>query len=370
MVIDPLIPSAAPRPATRRVVIGDAVIGGGRLHVIAGPCAVEERYVEHAVATAAAGASVLRGCVLKPRTSPDSFQGMGRDGIRLLDAAREATGLPVLAEPLEVDDVDALRDHVDALMIGARSMHNTPLLRAAGRSGLPVVVKRGMSATYDEWLQAARYVEREGNEQVILCERGIRTFEPTTRNTLDVSAIAVLRERTDLPIMVDPSHATGNASWVGPLAMAAAAAGADALLIESHPDPRHSACDAAQAVPPAVLESIVSAAQSLSAMARCPAVDTLAECRSTIDSIDDTILQLVERRAQVVRVVQQHKARDRRPVRDRERERDVVERLRSRAARLDTNGVQQLMSAIIDVCLDAAAVDGSVPAQDRDLVLA
>ena len=370
MVIDPLIPSAAPRPATRRVVIGEAVIGGGTLHVIAGPCAVEERYVEHAMATAAAGASVLRGCVLKPRTSPDSFQGIGRDGIRLLDAARHTTGLPVLAEPLEVDDVTALRDHVDALMIGARSMHNTPLLRAAGRSGLPVVVKRGMSATYDEWLSAARYVEREGNQQVILCERGIRTFETVTRNTLDISAIAVLRERTDLPIMVDPSHATGNAKWVAPLAMAAAAAGADALLIESHPEPHHSACDAAQAVTPGVLAGIVSAAQALAAMARCPAIDSLAECRATIDSIDDAILQLVEHRAQVVRAVQQHKARDRRPVRDPERERAVVERLRARAARLDTGGVEQLMSAIIDVCLDAAAVDDSVPAQDRDLVIA
>ena len=370
MVIEPVIPSAAPRPATRPVVIGDAVIGGGRVHVIAGPCAVEERYVEHAVAAANAGASVLRGCVLKPRTSPDSFQGIGPAGLALLDAAKQATGRPVLAEPLEVDDVTVLRPHVDALMIGARSMHNAPLLRAAGRSGLPVVVKRGMSATYDEWLQAARYVEREGNDQVILCERGIRTFETATRNTLDVSAIAVLRERTDLPLMIDPSHATGKAAWVGPLAMAAVAAGADALLIESHPDPHHSACDAAQAVSPAELESIVIAVQALAGMARCPAVDSLEECRSTIDSIDDAILQLIEHRAQVVRAVQQHKARDRRPVRDPERERAQVERLRSRASRLDDGGVRQLMTAVIDVCLEPAAVDDSIPAPDRDRRLA
>jgi 3-deoxy-7-phosphoheptulonate synthase len=340
------------------------------VHVIAGPCAVEERYVEHAVATANAGASVLRGCVLKPRTSPDSFQGIGNAGLALLDAAKHATGLPVLAEPLEIEDIATLTPHVDALMIGARSMHNTPLLRAAGRSGRPVVVKRGMSATYDEWLHAARYVEREGNDQVILCERGIRTFETATRNTLDISAIAVLRERTDLPIMIDPSHATGRAAWVGPVAMAAVAAGADALLIESHPEPHHSACDAAQAIPPAVLETIVTSAQALAALARSPAVDTLAECRTTIDTIDDAILQLVEHRAQIVRAVQQHKARDRRPVRDPERERAVVERLRGRAARLDTEGVQQLMAAVIDVCLDATAVNDRVPAPDRDRLLA
>ena len=370
MVIDPLIPSAAPRPATRRVVIGDTVIGGGRVPVIAGPCAVEERYVEHAVATANAGAAVLRGCVFKPRTSPDSFQGMGLVGVSLLDAARQATGRPILAEPLEVDDIDALLGHVDALMIGARSMHNTPLLRAAGRSGLPVVVKRGMSATYDEWLAAARYVEREGNDQVILCERGIRTFETATRNTLDVSAVAVLRERTDLPIMVDPSHSTGKAAWVGPMAMAAVAAGADALLIESHPDPHRSLCDSAQAIPPAVLEGIVSAVQALAGLARCPATETLADCRSTIDSIDDAILSLVEHRAQVVAAVQQHKTRDRQPVRDPERERALMARLQGRTERLDASGVQQLMAAVIDVCLDANPVDESVPEPDRDRLLA
>ena len=180
---------------------------------------------------------MLRGCVFKPRTRPGSFQGMGHAGLPLLDEARRLTGLPVIAEPLEVDDIDLLRGHVDALMIGARSMHNTPLLRAAGQSGMTVIVKRGMSATYDEWLAAAEYVTGEGNTQVILCERGIRTFETATRNTLDVSAIAVLREMTDLPIAVDPSHAAGKASWVPSLAVAALAAGADALIVECHPDP-------------------------------------------------------------------------------------------------------------------------------------
>jgi len=367
--IEPLIPSAAPRGSTRPVAIGSAMIGASRVHVIAGPCAVEERYVDHAVAVAAAGATVLRGCVLKPRSSPDSFQGLGRDGLHLLDEARRITGLPVLAEPLEIHDIDMLRGHVDALMIGARSMHNGPLLRAAGRSGRPVIVKRGMSATYDEWLHAAQYVEREGNDQVVLCERGIRTFETSTRNTLDVSAIAVLRERTQLPIIVDPSHATGNAAWVAPLAMAAVAAGADGLLIEAHPAPQASACDAAQAITPETLALIISAVQDLVTLTRSPAAATLAEARGSIDAIDDAILRLVEHRATVVGAVQRHKARSRQPARDGGRERDMLARLQQHAIRLDDAAVSTLLHTIINVCLDADA-DESLPQHDRDRRLA
>ena len=368
--IEPLVPSAAPRASTRRVSIGDVVVGGGRVQIIAGPCAVEERYVEHAVAAANAGAAVLRGCVLKPRTSPDSFQGMGRAGLPLLDAARRETGRPIIAEPLEVDDIDLLRGHVDALMIGARSMQNAPLLRAAGRSGLPVMVKRGMSATYDEWLHAARYVEREGNPNVILCERGIRTFETATRNTLDVSAIAVLRDRTDLPLAIDPSHASGSAAWVAPLAMAAVAAGADALLIEAHPEPQASACDAAQAITPAVLERIVISAHALAALARSPAADSIAAGRDGIDAIDDAIVQLVEQRAAVVDAVQRHKARGGKPVRDPGRERAMVARMQQLAPRIGPAGVAQLADTVIQVCLDAALEDTTVPQSDRELRLA
>ena len=250
MTIEPLLPSATHRHVTRRVRIGDVVVGGDSVPVIAGPCAVEAGYVEHAVAAHRAGASALRGCVLKPRTRPGSFQGMGHAGLPLLDEARRITGLPVIAEPLQADDIEILRGHADALLIGARSMHNTPLLRAAGRSGMTVIVKRGMSATYDEWLAAAEYVTAEGNTQVILCERGIRTFETATRNTLDVSAIAVLRDMTDLPIAVDPSHAAGKASWVPSLAVAALAAGADALIIDVHVQPELALCDGNQALRP------------------------------------------------------------------------------------------------------------------------
>jgi 3-deoxy-7-phosphoheptulonate synthase len=362
VTIEPLLPSATHRHATRRVRIGDVVVGGDSIPVIAGPCAVETGYVEHALAAHRAGASVLRGCVLKPRTRPGSFQGIGLAGLPLLDEARRRTGLPVMAEPLEVGDIDVLRDHVDALMIGARSMHNTPLLRAAGQSGMPVIVKRGMSATYDEWLAAAEYVTGEGNTQVILCERGIRTFETATRNTLDVSAIAVLRELTDLPIAVDPSHAAGRAGWVPSLAVAALAAGADALIIEAHPDPERSMCDAAQAITPAALARIVAASRALCAMTRPAVMETVSGCRAVIDTIDDAVFQMLEYRAAVVEAVQQHKSSASIPMRDVDREQAIVDRLSTRSPRLGGERVDRLVRAIIDECLDAATDEIAVPA--------
>jgi 3-deoxy-7-phosphoheptulonate synthase len=188
--------------------------------------------------------------VYKPRTQPEAFQGMGAAGLALVDEARRVTGLPVIAEPLDTEQVGQLRAHVDALMIGARSMHNTPLLRAAARSGLPVIVKRGMSATIDEWLAAARYVLVEGNDSVILCERGIRTFESYTRNTLDLSAIPVVKALSHLPIVADPSHGTGLRDKVAPMGRAAIAAGGDGLLIEVHDCPEKSLSDGAQSLYP------------------------------------------------------------------------------------------------------------------------
>jgi 3-deoxy-7-phosphoheptulonate synthase len=362
VTIEPLLPSATHRHVTRRVRIGDVVVGGDSIPVIAGPCAVEAGYVEHAVAAHRAGASVLRGCVLKPRTRPGSFQGMGLAGLPLLDEARRRTGLPVMAEPLEVSDIELLRDHVDALMIGARSMHNTPLLRAAGQSGMTVIVKRGMSATYDEWLAAAEYVTGEGNTQVILCERGIRTFETATRNTLDVSAIAVLREMTDLPIAVDPSHAAGKASWVPSLAVAALAAGADALIIEAHPEPERSMCDAAQAITPTALAHIVAASRALCAMTRPAVMDSVSGCRAVIDTIDDAVFQMLEYRAAMVEAVQHRKSSASIPVRDVEREQAIVDRLSIRSPRLGGQRVDRLVRAIIDECLDAAADEVAVSA--------
>jgi 3-deoxy-7-phosphoheptulonate synthase len=349
----PLLPSAAPR-RTRHVRIGDAVIGGPAVPVVAGPCAVEWNYLDHAREMAGHGAAVLRGCVFKPRTHPDSFQGLGADALPLLDAARDETGLPVLSEPLSVEDIAALRGHADALMIGARSMHNTPLLRAAGQSGLPVVLKRGMSATYDELLAAARYVTAEGNEQVVLCERGIRTFETATRNTLDLSAVTVLRERTDLPIAVDPSHATGYAGWVPSVAVAAVAAGADALLIECHPEPERSLCDAAQAITPATLAEIVHACSVIAPMVRPHGLDSVAACRDAIDGVDSVVIQLLSHRADLVAVVQGHKRSKALPRRDARREREIVERLHGLAPSLGRARVERLVRAIVAECVDAS----------------
>ena len=237
MTIEPLLISATRRHDTHRVDIGAVEVGGDTVPVIAGPCAVEARLrrTRGRRASSAARRCCAAACSSRARAR-DPSRASGAPGCPLLDEARRVTGLPVIAEPLAGDDIEVLRGHVDALLIGARSMHNTPLLRAAGQSGMTVILKRGMSATYDEWLAAADYITAEGNRQVILCERGIRTFETATRNTLDVSAIAVLREMTDLPIAVDPSHAAGNARWVPSLAVAALAAGADALLIECHPE--------------------------------------------------------------------------------------------------------------------------------------
>ena len=248
MVIEPLLSSASRKRTTRRVDIGGVVIGGDAVPVIAGPCAVEAEYVAHADAAARAGASALRGCVLKPRTHAHSFQGLGALGLRLLDEARERTGLPIVAEPLGVADIEMLRGHADVMMIGARSMQNTPLLRAAGRSGMPVLLKRGMSATYDEWLAAAGYITGEGNTDVILCERGIRTFETATRNTCDITAVPVLQELTHLPVILDPSHATGKRSLVPPLSRAGVAIGADGLIVEVHPCPEKAVSDGAQSL--------------------------------------------------------------------------------------------------------------------------
>jgi 3-deoxy-7-phosphoheptulonate synthase len=356
VTIEPLLVSATRRHDRHRVNIGAVEVGGDRVPVIAGPCAVETGYVDHAIAAQRAGASVLRGCVLKPRTRPGSFQGLGVAGLPLLDEARRVTGLPVIAEPLATGDVELLRDHADALLIGARSMHNTPLLRAAGQSGMTVILKRGMSATYDEWLAAAEYITAEGNRQVILCERGIRTFETATRNTLDVSAIAVLRDMTDLPIAVDPSHAAGNARWVPSLAVAALAAGADALLIECHPDPASSLCDAAQAITPGVLGRIVQTSLALCAMTRPAVAESVTGCRAMIDTIDDAVFQMLEYRAAMVEAVQQRKLAALLPERDLDREREIVDRLSRRAPRLGEHRVGRLVRAIIDECLDAVPV--------------
>jgi len=239
--------------ASTVIAIGDshrAQVGGPALAVIAGPCSVEGRDMLLATAAAvrAAGAVMLRGGAFKPRTSPYAFQGMGEEALRLLIEARQRTGLPVVTEVLDTRQVERVAEHVDVLQVGARNMQNYPLLTELGRVDRPVLLKRGLSATLRELLMAAEYVMAQGNRQVILCERGIRTFETATRYTLDVAAIPVLHRETHLPVIVDPSHAAGRADLVAPLAFAAIAAGADGLLIEVHPSPEAALSDGDQSL--------------------------------------------------------------------------------------------------------------------------
>jgi 3-deoxy-7-phosphoheptulonate synthase len=225
-------------------------IGGDHFAVIAGPCTVESRdqMLESARVVRDAGAALLRGGAYKPRTSPYSFQGLGQEGLRLLAEAREETGLPIVTEVMDVRDLDAVVEVADVLQIGARNMQNYTLLSEVGRSGKPVLLKRGLSATLEELLMASEYILKEGNKDVILCERGIRTFEKAYRFTLDIMAVPVLKELTHLPIVVDPSHAAGRRELVEPLSLAAAAAGADGIIVEVHPNPEEAICDGPQAL--------------------------------------------------------------------------------------------------------------------------
>jgi 3-deoxy-7-phosphoheptulonate synthase len=240
------------RPEGTVVRIGNATVGDGSLNVFAGPCAVENRQQMLACANVAAhyGAIGLRGGAFKPRTSPYSFQGLKWAGLDLLAEAREHTGLPILTEALDPRHVERLAATVDGLQIGARNMQNFELLTEAGKSGLPVVLKRGFGCTIDETLAAAEYIMAEGNDQVILCERGIRTFEKATRFTLDLSAAVLMKQRSHLPVMVDPSHSVGIPALVAPMSLAAAAAGVDALLIDVHVAPEQALCDGKQALLP------------------------------------------------------------------------------------------------------------------------
>ncbi len=229
---------------------GGTCVGDGNFLLAAGPCAVEDREQLLACAQAArdAGATALRGGIYKPRTSPYDFQGLGEPGLRLLAEARDATGLPVITEVLDPRNVALTAEYVDVIQIGSRNTQNYPLLKEVGKCQRPVLLKRGMAMTIREWLLSAEYILSAGNPNVILCERGIRTFETATRHTLDLNAVPVLRELTHLPIIVDPSHGTGNAAFVPAMSKAAVAAGADGLLIEIHPNPTHAASDGAQSL--------------------------------------------------------------------------------------------------------------------------
>jgi 3-deoxy-7-phosphoheptulonate synthase len=243
--------------ATRPVRIGSLTIGAGDPCLIAGPCSAEPGYPDQVELLQEVGVDGLRANLFKPRTHPGSFQGLGDAGLDLLREARHRTRLPLFTEVLDAREAELVCDLVDCLWVGARNMQNFRLLEALGELGKPVLLKRGMGATVEEWVGASEYLRRRGNHQVVLCERGIRTFEPSTRNTLDLSSVVVVRERTDLPVLVDPSHAAGNRRWVAPLARAALAAGADGLLVEAHPEPARAWTDGEQAIDLIQLRSLV-----------------------------------------------------------------------------------------------------------------
>jgi len=350
--------SAEHHPERTRVVVGGVPIGQGEeLVAIAGPCSVESRqmlldtarWVRHE------GARMLRGGAFKPRTSPYAFQGLGRPALELLAEARAETGLPVVSEVTDAADVELMGSSVDVLQVGSRNMHNFVLLRAVGQSARPVLLKRGFGATIEEWLMAAEYVLSSGNSDVILCERGIRTFETATRNTLDLSAVPLLRRHTHLPIAVDPSHGTGQRDLVAPMALAAAAAGADALLIEVHPDPPNALSDGPQSLSfpefgalmdelrrlqfvrngaaaagdgEAVGREAVAARDGAAAgrggsASRAPA-PPVRELRGRIDQVDRRIAALLQERAALALEVQEARGLDRHG-HDVARERELLE---------------------------------------------
>jgi len=237
-------------PADTVIDVRGVKVGGGHVALIAGPCSIEneEQLMTAARAVRQSGGSMLRGGAFKPRSSPYSFQGLGVEGLRLMAAAREETGLPIVTELMDPRDLEPVLEYADVIQIGARNMQNFQLLSECGKVDKPILLKRGLSATIEEWLMAAEYIVKEGNRRVILCERGIRTFETATRNTFDVSAVPVVKLASHLPVLVDPSHATGRPELVLPLSLAGIVAGADGVLVETHPNPEHALSDGAQSL--------------------------------------------------------------------------------------------------------------------------
>ncbi len=341
-----------------RITIGGTAIGAGNpLVVMAGPCSVEtpDQLFDTARLVKREGAQMLRGGAYKPRTSPYAFQGLGEGGLELMVQARAETGLPIVSEMTDASQMELFERHVDLIQIGSRNMHNFTLLRAAGQGRTPVLLKRGFGATIDEWLMAAEYVLSAGNSNVILCERGIRTFETATRNTLDLSAVPVLREMTHLPIVVDPSHGTGRRSLVGPMALGAAAVGADGLLIEVHPDPPHARSDGDQSLSFPEFGSLMDELRRLEFLRRRdeteasggPIPAAIGEMRERVDEIDDRLVRLLEERARLAVAISDSKGADSHG-HDPERERERLDRARSRAAGpMDGEEVEMVLAAVL-----------------------
>ena len=341
------------RPEGSTVRIGNVEIGGREFVVAAGPCAVEsqEQMMQAAKGVASAGARLLRAGAFKPRTSPYSFQGLGEEGLRLLSMAGRATQLPVVTEILTTEDIPVVARYSDALQVGARNMQNFALLKALGGLDKPIILKRGLSATVDELLMAAEYIVLNGNSRVVLCERGIRTFETATRNTLDLNAVAVLKQLTHLPVIVDPSHATGRRDLIAPVSRAAAALGADGLLVEVHPDPDHALSDGAQSITPMAFAELMCQLAAIVPLQNrhLAAGGDISSHRDRIDSIDKALVQLLCQRAEVAMKIGAIKEQNGLPLRCIEREDAVVDHAAQHAdGALSSDAVRRLFRAIIE----------------------
>ncbi len=336
---DPTLKShRKPDIETTVVDVGSVRFGDGSYPVIAGPCAIEgeDQMMEAAAMAKEGGASMLRGGAFKPRTSPYSFQGLGEEGLWLLEHAGKENGLPTVTEVMQPEQVELVATHADMLQVGARNMQNFPLLKAVGQAAKPVMLKRGPSATIDEWLLAAEYILNEGNANVLLCERGIRTFETRTRNTLDISAVPVVQRLSHLPVIVDPSHATGERELIVPMALAGRAAGADGLMVEIHPRPDAALSDGPQQLDRAGFMDLM---QSLG----------LPALRDDIDRIDRELIGLIALRLERSVEIGRMKVKDGLPLRSLDREEELIADARADAVHMgvDPGYAAELMELIL-----------------------
>jgi 3-deoxy-7-phosphoheptulonate synthase len=353
-------PLAARREGTSLVEIGGAAIGGTELVLIAGPCSVESesQFREAALAARAAGASILRGGAFKPRTSPYAFQGLGEEGLAVMRAVGDETGLPIVTEALEPAQVPLVAEYADAIQIGSRNMHVTPLLRAAGASGCPILLKRGMSATLEEFLLAAETILLAGGRDVVLCERGIRTFDSYTRNCLDVGGIAALKRLTSLPVIADPSHATGRRELVTDAALAAVAAGADGVIVEAHPQPESAQSDADQQLTPVELADL---AERVARVARAVGrsfgdlTSTIGDrfierLREQISENDQRIVAALNTRLELVAAMRRYKDSHGIAFRDGSREERLLRQLEeTNPGPLSPDGLEEFVSVLLEL---------------------
>jgi 3-deoxy-7-phosphoheptulonate synthase len=371
------------------VDIGGVEVGGREVVLIAGPCSVESVEQLHAAALAAraAGARILRGGAFKPRTSPYAFQGLGEEGLALLRRVGDEVGLPVVTEALEPRQVPLVAEYADAIQIGSRNMHVAPLLRAAAATGRPILLKRGMSATLEELLLAAETILLEGNERVVLCERGIRTFDTYTRNCLDVGGIAALKRLTHLPIVADPSHATGRREIVADAALAAVAAGADGLVVEAHPDPDAARSDAEQQLTPAELAELAERVRHIAhAIGRSlppartngrpaasePSSDSrILELRQAISENDRTIVAAINTRLGLVARMRTHKDDHGIPFHDGARERQLLAELHdANRGPLSPEGLEEVVLELLELTRREVVRDPSGDSQSREIAAA